>query len=339
MLLRSPRTRSTRLLVTLARDRLHGCESCWSRDAVSFADQTLADLKLDPRESMRLFRRLTCPSCENRISPSTYVVAASEQEVLERQENRKFDALYRRKLERFREFLIRYPTLGPQYGIGRQLIRAVSSAKSVTLDRQVWFHASRNVSHGGGRQPGRYHQPGQDAQYFAADKRTATMEVLRDFRCGPVVIKEVEIQDPITVIDLRCWHLLGEDRLGSSLLRYAVDRGYLSEPTSEVDTGKKEYRLPQFVSDAARRAGIRGILYESTRPSPHGSKTGSDCLVVFDPLVRIAVRSKANYEFSGPHIDPNFQPNINFMDQSLMEKVWRLTPVWGVVPINRLAPI
>jgi RES domain-containing protein len=310
MLTRSIRSRLTRHLVSLAHDRFHGCESCWRSNAFGFADETLADLSLGIRESRRLFRSLRCPRCDERIEPYTYVVTATEEELEECEQDRRFEKLYGRKLERFRAFLVCYPTLGAKRRTGRQLIRAVSQAKTLVLGPRSWYHASLKPGVPGLR-AGRFHQVGQQYSYFAADRETAAVEALREIKSDLVEIAEIEIREPRTVIDLRR-PVAGEDRLGSWFLRCVVARGYLSEATSERDTSQKEYRMPQFISDAAHQRGIHGVLYNSTRPSPL-SEVGGDCLVLFLPPTDATPLA---YRFSGPHID------INFLDQ-----LWRLDQV------------
>jgi hypothetical protein len=262
---------------------------------------------------------LRCPRCDERISPTTCVVASTAEELREFQQHRRFERLYGRELERFRAFLVRHPTLGATRRIGRQLFRAVCRAKTLVLDPQRWYHASLKPSIPAVR-AGRFHQVGQQAWYFAANRETAAVESLREVKSDLLEIKEIEVREPRTVIDLPR-HVAGEDRLSSWFLLDVVVRGYLSEETSERDTSQKEYRMPQFISDAARSRGVHGILYNSTRPSPL-SEIGGDCLVLFQPLPAETQLARSDCKFSGPH-----HVDINFLDQ-----VWRLGEVSSADP-------
>jgi hypothetical protein len=56
------------------------------------------------------------------------------------------------------------------------------------------------------------------------------------------------------VLDLRSvvW---GEDPIRQWILRNVVDSRFISEPTSDLEDTRPEYRIPQFIADLARRMG------------------------------------------------------------------------------------
>jgi hypothetical protein len=306
MLARPTRSRFTRKLVDLAHDRLRGCESCWRDNAFEFADEALSKLKLNDLEYRRLFKGLRCPSCGTRIFPTTFVLSVTNEELRELGSEQ-----HCRELERFRHALVRYPTLGLAHRVGRRFDGNLRRAKTSVLDSGRWYHAKPKVGRAGPG-AGRFHQAGQTTWYMASDPKTAAIEALRQVAPDTVEILEEEIQQPLTVIDLRQLPC-EEGQLGNWFVRNAVARGYVSE--AREDQGQDAYRIPQFISDLARRRGVHGILHSSTRPPPNGSPMGGDCLALFDTKRVTNTRTLGGFHFSGPHADINF-----------LEETWRLVP-------------
>lgn len=309
MLAQSIRSRLTRDLVALAHNRLRGCEWCWRRDSFEFADEALTKLALNHLEFRRLFNNLLCPGCDSRILPTTFVLSVTDGELRELGSEQ-----HCRELEGFKHTLVRYPKLGRKHKVGRRLDRNLRRAKITVLDSGRWYYASARVhrpSPGGGR----FHEAGQTTWYMARDRKTAAIEALRHISLDPVEIFEEQIQRPITVLDLRQLPC-DEEQLGNWFLRNFVARGYVSEVRE--DQGLEAYRIPQFIADLARRRGVHGILFSSTRPSPNGSPMGGDCLALFDTSRVTKTPLTSTYQFAGPSLETS----INFGDE-----VWPLMQV------------
>jgi len=111
------------------------------------------------------------------------------------------------------------------------------------------------------------------------------VEVLRAPKAGqPICIADVRILEAVDVLDLR-FVFCGNDGIGHWILRNVVDRRFISEPTSDTDDHRPQYRVPQFVADLARKRNFRGILYDSTRPSAYNNPEAfGHNLVLFDPI-------------------------------------------------------
>jgi hypothetical protein len=148
---------------------------------------------------------------------------------------------------------------------------------------------------------GRYHQTGQITLYLGSDEKTAAVEKLRQPKPGfPLRIAEVALLEPLPVLDLRMT-LWGEDHIGHWVLRNVVDRRFVSEPTTDMDKSRPQYRVPQYVADLAREHGFRGILYDSTRPPAYNNREAVGYnLAVFEPIPDSAydVRSAVAVEFA-----------------------------------------
>jgi hypothetical protein len=290
---RASKTRRTRDLVELAHERFYGCEVCRRSDSYEWIDDILGPVRLRKRERVRLFRALTCPGCESRVQSGTFVLGADRRELWRLSLSKKFDRLHKKELEEFRDFLLRHPMLGAEHPFGRRLARAVSRAKKVRLDQEVWYRATKDTKETVlGPRPReraarayRFNQIGQVAWYFGKDTRTAAVEVLREPRPRiPLAIQAVKILERVPVLDLRL-PLWGNNPTESWILGEVIARRFISEPTDDFDDSRPQYRIPQYIADLARKHGFRGILYDSTRPSAYNNpEAWGTNLVLFDPI-------------------------------------------------------
>jgi hypothetical protein len=313
MVARRTQPRPTRELIAKAHERFYACEACYKSEAFDTIEDVLAPLRLNQREPKRLLTKLMCPRCESQVHAGTLVVAATWEQLQQARLSKKFDALYGVQVGHFREFLVRYPMLGMEHPFGKVLSQAMERARKTTLAPADWYRATRNTEQPKfGPRPShestkanRYNQIGQAAWYLGSDEKTAAVEVMRDPKTEqPVSMAKVKLLEPITVLDLRSV-LWGEDPTRQWILRNVVDSRFISEPTSDLEDTRPEYRIPQFIADLARRRKFRGILYDSTRPSAYNNpEAAGHNLVIFDPVPAHAVESEVVVEFGEPDYDP-----------------------------------
>lgn len=318
------RSRLTRVLIHAAHQRFYACEVCFKSEAFDFIEDALTPLRLKSGELKRLLRRLSCPGCESRVESGTLVVTPTAEQLRQRRLALRFDALYGAQLKDFREFLIKYPMLGTERPFGRLLSRAMKAAKKTVIEPRVWYRATATLLEPQfGPRPSRestkanrYNQVGQAAWYLGTDAKTAAVEVMRKPKPGqPVSIAKVRLLEPIPVLDLRSvvW---GQDPVQQWVLRNVVDNRFISEPTSDAEDTRPEYRVPQFIADLARKRKLRGILYNSTRPSPYNNPEAMGYnLVVFDPFPDCVIEGNTVVAFDEPDYDP------------FGLEVWKLRPV------------
>jgi len=276
-----------------------------SHEAFDLIEDVVAPMRLKKREEKRLLKQLTCPNCESRIPPGTLVATPTPEQSRQDRMSKKFDAHYWRDLESFRDSLIKHPMLGSEHPFGRLLSGIMKRAKKVLLEPRSWYRATtysedphfEPLSQRESTRANRYNQIGQAAWYLAKNAETAAVEKLREPRDGEIIyIAQIGILEPIAVLDLRSV-IWGEDPTGNWILRNVVDRRFLSEPTSNDQT-RPEHRVPQFVGDLARRRGFRGILYDSTRPSPFNNPEAFGYnLVLFDPFPAHNIENHAAQSF------------------------------------------
>ena len=309
----SKRSRRTQFLLDAAQERFYGCEMCSSGDALDLIEDVVAPLRLRERESKRLYRSLTCPYCESSIGSGMLVATRTPTQLRQARLSKKFDLLYDAKVEDFRKFLIKYPMLGAEHPFGKVLSKAITRAGKALVEPSVWYHATCYSDapnfgprpHSEAVNANRYNQIGQVGWYLASDEKTAAIEHLRkvDFDKA-VCIAQIRLLEPIVVLDLRSL-IWGEDPTRQWILRNVVDKRFISQPTSDVKDTRPEYRVPQFVADLTRRRKFRGILYDSTRPSPQNNPEAvGQNLVVFDPVPAYAIEGESAVKFHKPDYDP-----------------------------------
>ena len=307
------RSRLTRQLVVAACQRFYACEVCYKSEAFDPIEDALAPLHLKPRELKRLLQSLNCPRCGSQVRSGTLVVTPTAEQLQQDRLAKKFDVLYSAQLRNFRDFLIKYPMLGAEHPFGTLLSKVMKKAKKTAVDPSVWYRATRysdepkfgpRPSHESTR-ANRYNQIGQAAWYLGSDEKTAAVEVMREPKAKqPVCVAKVKLLEPIAVLDLRSV-IWGEDPIRQWVLRNVVDSRFISEPSSDVEDTKPEYRVPQLIADLARRSGFRGILYDSTRPSAYNNpEAPGHNLVLFEPFPAHAIESETAVEFGEPDYDP-----------------------------------
>lgn len=306
MHLRHKRSRLTRVLIDLAWERFDACEVCRNSEAFDSIEEALAPLRLKRRESKRLLQNLSCPNCESRIPSGMLVVKFEPEQVRQYMQSKKFDRLYLPTLRGFRQFIIDTPMLASGHPFGKLLSKVINRAKKTMLQPSVWYRAT-SAADDPNFEPQRqaqavrayrFNQIGQVAWYLGSDEKTAAVERLRKPRAGePLGIAKIRIDESIVVLDLRAT-FCGQDPVREWILRNVVARRFISEPVSDADDSRPEYRVPQFVADLARRRNFGGILYDSTRPSAYNNpEAAGHNLVVFSPIPKHTVESATTVEF------------------------------------------
>ena len=242
--------------------------------------------------------------CEAPVRSGSGVLGADRGELRRLALRKKFDRLYKRELLEFRDFLSKHPMLGADHPFGARLAAAVRDARRSRLEPGPWFRAAGELA-GIAPRPRersarayRFNQVGQVAWYLGNDRKTAAVEVLREPLPGVrFVVARVEILESVSVLDLRLPVFSGNPTR-SWILGEVVARRFIAEPTDEVDESRPQYRVPQYVADLARLRGVRGILYDSTRPSAYNNpEAWGKNLVLFEPFPRYELGAAELMEF------------------------------------------
>jgi len=309
------RSRLTRDLINQANQRLRGCESCWRRDAVQFADEVLNVLKLNYRESDRLFRNLRCPWCDARILPETLVVFTASEELRRFAGYRRLESRHGRSLKQLRNASTDRSKRCLKRRLDFTVAHEIRATRPILLNSPFTWYYAQSIERGFASRAGRFDRHRDETWYAAGDPKTAAVEALRGLTSRGVEIVEERLHPPFLVLDLR-EQPCGEYPFSNRFLRNAIALGYLSEPAPFGESGQAEYRVPQLIAHWARRRGLDGILYRSTRPSPYGSPLGGDCLAIFSKDKVTKDPARGILRFSELRFDINFP-----------EEGWKLVPI------------
>ena len=309
------RSRFTRDLINRANQHLRGCEFCWRRDSVQFADDVLNVLKLNHRESNRLFLKLRCPYCDSCIFPETLIVSTPSEELRRFAGYGQFESHDGRSLKGLRSASADRSRRCFRQRLDSKVAHEIRATKTILLDDSFVLYHAAPTQPGPSSTAGRYERGDGGTWYAAGDRRTAAVEALRGLTSGTVEIFKEKLSPSFCALDLRekpC----GDYPFTNRFLRNVIALGYLSEPAAFGQSGEDGYRVPQLIAHWAGQCGIDGILYTSTRPSPYGSPLGGDCLAIFNKRKVKKDPSGCIFRFSEPSVDINFP-----------EGVWRLIPI------------
>jgi hypothetical protein len=283
------RARRTNTLLSIVEPRLFGCDLCGrDGDELLYVEELCRKLRFRVRETERVVRHLTCPHCE--ASPRDYdqVALYGPDEWMDLTRHRRWRERYAHDIAEFAEFLQRYPSLGAQHPVGRQLAAVVTRARTTSLQPRHWYRARAITPaplpraaflppdpHAHEVRVGRFNHAGQAAFYAAATPETCCAEQLRD-NPGEVWVAEVRVDESLRVLDLRA-RILGRGLPGPLLLA-GLD---VSVPRDPANQSPPEYAVSRYIADLVRkRRGAHGLLYTSSRDEPFGE----NLVVVKDPF-------------------------------------------------------
>lgn len=181
-----------------------------------------------------------------------------------------------REVEALGAHLARFPYLGLAHPVGRRILDRIRRTPKVTLGSALWHRArvpegpERRGAAEMGPPPanwseGRFNHHGQTVFYLASTAEGACAETAPCPGCI-LWVQRFRVRGLAGLLDLAGVAGAGPRRRGGSPLLTAglnaVMERFRPDP---VSPWKPEYFVPRFVADAARSAGFRGILYESTR--------------------------------------------------------------------------
>ncbi|MEI7014614.1 RES family NAD+ phosphorylase [Leptospira licerasiae] len=273
------------------------CEQCqphsegdiiWIHGKRTELSYLLERFELTENQTKAVLKGFRCPYCTNYLQSLDNDVGIIHD--YERENERrlhKIEENYFPKIEEFAEYLVKYPMLGLNHKVGRELFRAIQTLPTEVIQNEIWFR-SRNAKKL--RNPksiqllnpnpekyeikeGRYNHYGQSHFYCADEEDTALKEIFSK-EDGTGWIQKFKIKYVNNILDIT----VDPDRedvprnyLAGAMLFSRVLRRTVSKSTY----WKPEYIVPRFVADLAKSLGFRGLIYSG---SEHFGKN----LVIFN---------------------------------------------------------
>ncbi len=222
---------------------------------------------------------LVCPNCGNQdIDLDTDVGTRPLEEVWIDQTWEEWRKKYGERLNEFYKHLEKFPYLGLDHDIGREIFDAIAKFPTCEIKDGVWFR-SRNISsskrmtHNDMYPPepnvvaipeGRYNHHGQAMFYLSESDEGAAKERLDD-ESGVFWMQKFNILHMTGILDLTIDFYAG---LHQEIELLAFGMIYGRDLTLSVERSKgwkPEYFIPRFIADCARLGGFNGIKYKSSR--------------------------------------------------------------------------
>jgi hypothetical protein len=262
-------------------------------------EDILIDRNIPERVWDEVVEQVRCPKCDSEIKIWQWVGVKAQHAFIHEQRVEKALARYNEKLFEFTNFLRSSPYLGALHPTGKRIVQEIAKLGGSTITDQSWFRARRvdgpiPLTIDDLRPPdpnrhtipeGRFNHFGQACWYLANDPEAAAAEATSAAE-RLTWVQEWKIERLRDVLDLRAWHA-DDDRvydhdgepIDYPLLPIALIFGdYLNAKPEKESSWRPDYFVPRFVADAARRAGLSGIWFRSTR-------SFGENLVLFDAAI------------------------------------------------------
>jgi len=288
------RGRNTEKLRRLAEQRFYACEICNEPNSYELIDVVLDKLRLTRGERRRLERQLRCPNCESPVEPLTQVAAYGPAELGEIRRHVLWIKRYATALRSLEELLDQTPSLGGLHPMAATLAAGLSRLSPTTIHQERWYRARTwrdgevlkpkdflpPDPHQVYVKPARFNHAGQVGLYVAKDPSDCAVEIFDDpSQESKIWIAEIEFREPLKVLDLGIWVVGEQSRLPVVLEGL---RGLLTAKRERADLSPQQYNLSRFVADLARRRGLDGIVYTSSREHPFGPDVFGKNLVILN---------------------------------------------------------
>jgi len=231
---------------------------------------------------------IICPNCGNvfeNISDEVGIMGKYEIEF-----QQKFDEIVeiaQGKIQSFYDFLARYPYLGAEHEVGKEIIKEIKSMPLKTIKDKFYYRARKPEDSRVFKQKdmlnppmtinipeGRFNHYGQSNLYLGETEKLCAKEIANENK-EILWMQKFKINLLTNVLDVS--EYIGPTNIDNIPLFFAglFQSGKISVQKSNKTFWTPEYFMPRFIADTARYNKINGIIYQS-------NKTIGTNLVIFD---------------------------------------------------------
>ncbi len=219
---------------------------------------------------------LACPNCGTDLSMEYDIGLPTPVERAVKAKWDEWDKKYESKFNEFYAFIEKYPYLGSQHNLGKEILKKITSLPVCSIHGQLWYRARRLQS---GKlmetaemypphadtieiSEGRFNHFGQRVFYLSESAEGAIKETLADDERVGWIQRFIVTAD--NILDF------SEDSQENSsdldLLAFGLIHARILEKKTPRSKGwKPEYFVPRYIADCARSEGVRGVKFKSTR--------------------------------------------------------------------------
>lgn len=224
---------------------------------------------------------LHCEGCGVDLERYDQIGEKTEEELEADEKWAEWHLQYLPKIEEFGEFLAKYPYLGADHDLGKELLLKITEFPSIDIEGEFWWRARKPI---GGkllkpkdmRPPkyaeaeGRFNHFGQSVFYLASEKEAALKEILDEDECIAWV-QRFKVKEAKNILDLSAFISVNEEY---PILALGLNIELPSMIPDKESPWKPEYFVPRFIADCAKLKGFNGIKFKS-------EKHYKDNLVIF----------------------------------------------------------
>ncbi len=252
-------------------------EWIWVLGIRTYLQDLLNDLDIPEPYHEAVTKGLTCPHCGTNIELESDVGIKTDYESYIDFKWKEWYQKYQDKFEEFFYFIKKYPYLGLQHKLGKQIFEKVPELPKIIIEKETWFRARKvngskllrtedlypadpeKVEIG----EGRYNHFGQNVFYLAKDDYGAAVELLDE--SGLVWLQKFNLIKSDKIIDLS--HEISEEPNAElDLLSFGLRYSKVLERRVKRSAGwKPEYFIPRFIADCAKLYGYSGVKFNSSR--------------------------------------------------------------------------
>ncbi len=219
---------------------------------------------------------LVCPNCGTDLSMEYDIGLPTREERLVKAKWDEWEARYDTTFDEFYTFLEKYPYLGSQHKLGKEILNKITLLPVCSITGKLWYRA-RRIQNGKLKETsemyppnpdtveiseGRFNHFGQRVFYLSESAEGAIKETLTDDERVGWIQRFVVKAD--NIIDLS--QDSQERSSDLDLLAFGLIHAHVLEKETLRSMGwKPEYFVPRYIADCARLKGVRGVKFRSTR--------------------------------------------------------------------------
>ena len=316
-------------------ERITGCECCNStydrEDSMTFFyfphcnfEELLDEIGFSESQKNKIYENFSCPNCGIKLD------SFSEVTVDEYYYDRKLYKAHIKKINKkesaltdFYKYLCKFPYLGCNHNIGRELISAISAINKTTISDKTFYRArspnNSDVFTNKDMLPpnpseipvseGRFNHFAQSHWYLGDSKNLCGIECTHN-KNSILWFQEIKIVKAENILDLSNDDIIYYNPENPTIFELPLviaalfSSGFITRPQNIKGYWKPEYLITRFIADICKQNGFNGILYPSSL-YPSGKN-----LVIFNI-------NKIEYSFIGNPVIDEFK-TINSLDEQFL---------------------
>lgn len=251
-------------------------EAVWIHGDKTEIDDVLQSAGIPEPLWYEVLQGLSCPNCGAPISRGDAVGVKTQAESEDERQWVQWHKQFDKSFKEFSEHLEKFPYLGMKHRVGKKIFKTITSAQTIAIKEETWCRARKpdgalNFSATDMVPPlkplseGRFNHYGQRVFYLAEGEYTAASEALDEDSESIAWIQSFKIKDILKVLNLESY----EYQSGAPYLTTGLSSKISAQKADLKSPWKPQYFIPRFIADCARKHGLNGIKFRSSKTSKY----------------------------------------------------------------------